>query len=420
MTDRTPWRPMRSHLRSQNHDAVHQDDDAVHHITSHPLAPAGQAHVISDQRGLDDVLDRVRKLGLFAYDSEFIGETSYYPRLCLVQVATATDIYLIDPLAGLDIVPFWELVADPSIEKIVHAGQQDVEPVFRLLPAGVKPQNIFDTQIAAGFAALPYPLSLSKLAGSLIGAKMSKGFTVTDWERRPLSGSQKRYAADDVRYLLAIHAILRERLSQLGHLDVALAECQTLCEPTVYRFDADVQVRKIRGGSSLTARQLTTLRDLLIWRDSAGRTIDVPPRALVKDDILVDMARKPIRQVEDLDAVRGLPRPVEIEHGQDILDATRRSLARGESELIKPDRHEETPEERFANETAHALLQAICFDRGIDPAIVASRNDVAQWMRARRAGQDPQTIDLEQGWRASLIIEPLLKRLSETRNFRRA
>ena len=114
---------------------------------------------------------------------------------------------LIDPLAGIDLRPFWELLCDPSVEKIVHAGQQDIEPVVRHL--GRAPANIFDTQIAAGLAGLPYPVSLSKLVNELAGAKLGKGLTFTHWDQRPLSAMQLRYAADDVRYLPRVHVRAR-------------------------------------------------------------------------------------------------------------------------------------------------------------------------------------------------------------------
>src|SRR5947208_4519904 len=127
---------------------------------------------------------------------------TYHPKLCVIQVASAQRVALIDPLVDLDLAPFWELIADPSLEKIVHAGAQDIEPVMRHIS---KPcANIFDTQIAAGFAGMAYPVALSKLVQELIGVKLGKGLTFTHWDQRPLSAMQLRYAADDVRYLPAL------------------------------------------------------------------------------------------------------------------------------------------------------------------------------------------------------------------------
>jgi ribonuclease D len=134
----------------------------------------------------------------------------------------------------VDLTPFWELLCDPAVEKIVHAGDQDVEPVVRHLNRS--PANFFDTQIAAGFCALPYPVSLSKLVMELTGAKLGKGLTFTHWDQRPLSPMQLRYAADDVRYLPAVRAELGRRLEKSHHAGWAKEECEALCDASQYRF----------------------------------------------------------------------------------------------------------------------------------------------------------------------------------------
>src|SRR5579871_2662562 len=188
----------RSAHRARSHANAHADEDSAPsagHI-EHALVPKGPATLIKQPAPLAELIDQLRTLGQFGYDSEFIGELTYVPKLCLIQVSTPQNIWLIDPLAGLDLKPFWELIADPAVEKIVHAGQQDLEPVVREL--GRAPANVFDTQIAAGFIGLPYPLSLSKLTFEMTGAKLPKGLTFTRWDQRPLSPSQLRYAADDV------------------------------------------------------------------------------------------------------------------------------------------------------------------------------------------------------------------------------
>ncbi|MGA2498044.1 MAG: ribonuclease D, partial [Tepidisphaeraceae bacterium] len=150
-----------------SHASAHADEQAPIEIPNHPLIPRGEPELITAAGPLQDLLSHVRAQGVFAYDSEFIGELSYHPRLCLVQVATKSRIGLIDALAGLDLKPFWELVADPSVLKLVHAGEQDIEPVHRLI--GRPAANIFDTQIAAGFIGLSYPAGLSKLVRELAG-----------------------------------------------------------------------------------------------------------------------------------------------------------------------------------------------------------------------------------------------------------
>jgi len=232
--------------RARSHNSAHADAtlDAVA-VEDHPLVPKGAAELVADNAALAALIAHLREAGQFAYDSEFIGELTYFPKLCLIQVASSTRIGLIDPLAKMDLKPFWELLADPAVEKIVHAGQQDIEPVSRNL--GQAASNFFDTQVAAGLAGLPYPLSLSKLVAATTGAKLGKGLTFTHWDQRPLSDVQLRYAADDVRYLPRVRAELGDRLERLGHFAWAKQECESLCDTTLFRFDPRTQYLRVRG-----------------------------------------------------------------------------------------------------------------------------------------------------------------------------
>ena len=206
----------RADHRARSHASAHSDAPLPPENTPDlPLVPKGAAPLLDERRRARELIDHLRTVGRFAYDSEFIGELTYHPKLCVIQVASAERVALIDPLADVDLTPFWELLCDPAVEKIVHAGDQDIEPVVRHL--GRSPANFFDTQIAAGFCGLPYPVSLSKLVGELTGAKLGKGLTFTHWDQRPLSPMQLRYAADDVRYLPAVRAELGRRLDANGH-----------------------------------------------------------------------------------------------------------------------------------------------------------------------------------------------------------
>ena len=200
----------RSAHRAKSHESAHAEEAPPSAATqiNHPLVPQGSSTLVTTESQLTELIGHLQSSGRFAYDSEFIGELTYIPKLCLIQVASAERIGLIDPLAGLNLKPFWELIADPAVEKIVHAGQQDLEPVCREL--GRAPANVFDTQIAAGFIGLPYPLSLSKLINETAGVKLGKGLTFSHWDQRPLSAMQLRYAADDVRYLV----LAREKIGQ--------------------------------------------------------------------------------------------------------------------------------------------------------------------------------------------------------------
>src|SRR3954466_9644358 len=174
------YRPTRPQHRSKQHDQAHTDDGSHDsaETMSNPLISRGEAPLVATREGLAELIGRLREAGSFAYDSEFIGELTYLPKLCLIQVATTQEISLIDPMArGIDITPFWEIVADASVEKITHAGQQDLEPVIRHLN---RPgQNVFDTQISAGFVGMAYPVSLSKRVKEITGARLGRATPFT-------------------------------------------------------------------------------------------------------------------------------------------------------------------------------------------------------------------------------------------------
>jgi ribonuclease D len=309
-------------------------------------------------------------------------------------------------MAKIDLTPFWELLCDPSVEKIVHAGEQDMEPVVRHL--GRRPANFLDTQIASGFVAMAYPVSLSKLVLELTGAKLVKGVTFTDWSQRPLSAVQLRYAADDVRYLPAIAAELTERLIAFGHLAWAKEESDAMGDPSRFEFDPMSDYMRVRGATGLPPQGLAVLRELATWRDAAARQADSPPRAYLKDEILLDMARTPIRSVEKLQRVRGLPRPVEIAHGQAIVDATMRGLDTP-LDNVPARSPEPTPTQRFGADSLWATMQCLCAGRGIDPNLVTSRQEIGELSRHLQSESDSSALRLMKGWRARAAGTPLVE-----------
>lgn len=405
----------RSQHRAKQHADAHGADEhengeaatARQAVPQQPLVPAGDAALVTTPDAMHELLAHLRAAGSFAYDSEFIGELTYIPKLCLVQVATTERVALIDPLAGLDLRPFWELIADPAVEKIVHAGEQDVEPVVRHL--GTEAKNVFDTQIACGFIGMAYPVALAKLVGELAGAKLGKALTFSHWDQRPLSPSQLRYAADDVRYLPALRAQIGARLDALGHGTWAREEFDAMCDARLYQFDPATAYLRVRGATSLSAPALAILRELVVWRDAVARAHDVPPRAFLKDEILIDLSRNPVKSLERLDRVRGLPRPVEHAHGREIVEATLRGLATPPGKFPFARTVEPSPSERFRGDAIWAAAQCICIGQGIDPALVTSRQEVGEFVRHVNQGREPKESGILKGWRRAALGEPLLE-----------
>lgn len=392
--------------RSRAHDSAQEmPEEQPQRIPDHPLICGEAPELITEQEKLLELVDSLRAGGVFAYDTEFIGELTYFPRLCLIQVATPDRVALIDPMLGLDDKPFWELVTDPGVLKIVHAGLQDLEPAYRLV--GRPPANVFDTQITSGFIRLPYPLALGKLALELLNIQMPKGMTFTHWDNRPLSARQLRYAADDVRYLPAMHAAITARLGDSGHMGWAAEECAGLCDESNYTQDARTRFMRVKDAPKLKPRSLAVLRELVVVRDEAARQHDLPPRALMKDEVLADLSREPVTSVEKLGRVRGLPKPVEQQYGRQIVEATQRALALPREEWPVITIHEETPVQRYAINSLAGLVDAHCMARSIDPTLVCNRQGVADFYLKTTRGKSTERCQLGKGWRKELMGELL-------------
>jgi ribonuclease D len=397
--------------RNKSHAEAHAEshDDAASSFT-HPMVCPDRAQLIETQKDLLDLVAHLRQAKTFAFDSEFIGELTYIPKLCLIQAATTTRIGLIDTLSKLDLTPFWELVADPTIETITHAGQQDVEPVFRAIDK--PPANLFDTQICAGFIGLGYPLSLSRLVNAVLGVKLRKGLTFTHWDRRPLSDQQMRYAADDVRYLPAVRQRIGELLAELGHERWAAEESASLADRSLHVFDPEDSYLKIRGSGLLAPRNLAVLRELTIWRDAVAQQEDVPPRTLCRDETLLDMARQPVESIANLSRVRGLPRHIESELGEQIVAATKRAMELPLDQCPAIRAYEPAPAEKFRADALHYVMQSLSAGRQIDPSLIASRQEIGDLCRTAAAGKPDGEHRLLRGWRREAVGEKILALLA--------
>ncbi len=379
-------------------------------VLDHPLVFGGPPRLVETQGDLGALVGALRAAGRFAYDAEFIGEETFYPRFCVIQVATAEEITLIDALAaGLDLRPFWELIADPAVEVVVHAGFQDLEPVHRL--TGRPPAHVFDTQIAAGFIGLAYPMALKKLVTAVTGAELGTSSKFSQWDRRPLSAVQQAYAANDVRYLLLLRQRLGERLAELGHADKARAEFEPLSDPATYRADPLTMKLKARGGSTLRRREQAVLNALLLWRAGEARARDVPMRALLEDQVLVDLARQPVESVADVKGFKGMPWPVKEAYAEALVALTAEALAgprpkRGRSYKALSD----AAQARLESVWTQAI--ATCEAVSISPSIAMTKQEVTALVRAQAAGKALPPSRLTRGWRGELL-RPVFEAVAE-------
>ncbi|MEM6749576.1 MAG: HRDC domain-containing protein [Planctomycetota bacterium] len=396
------WRPYRAQHRRAQDDAAHAElaKHGVPESPRHELAPENEPELIDSPDRLGPALYTLREAGVFGFDTEFIGEESYHPRICVVQAATVDQVEVIDALAGLDLEPFWRLIVDPSVRKIVHAGAQDLEPAVRL--TGQAPAAVVDTQVAAAFAGFAYPVSLAALAEQLLGVELGKGLKFSKWDRRPLSDVQLHYAANDVRYLPAIAEALDEKLRSLGNDGWARAACEELCAVEPYAIDPLARKFKARGVRSMGRKKRAAFEALVLWREALAKRVDAPPRSLVGDQVLSDLAAAHPTDKGELKYVKGLPRPIRKEFGLEILDVI--DGAR-KGPLPPRDRADpgQTDADRARIDRVWDAVSRVCAERRIDPKALTSKKDLARVCLWRRRGGEGEAPRILTGWRRELV-----------------
>jgi ribonuclease D len=357
------------------------------------------------------VCGHLRAAGTFAFDTEFIGENTYHPILCQIQVATKDRVEMIDPLAISrgEMLPFWELLADASIEKICHAGDQDVEIAWlESGPPHLVPANMFDTQIGAGMLGISYPTALWRAVEFFTGVTLEKGHTYSMWNRRPLTREQFAYAIDDVRYLPRIHEEMVARLEGLGHLGWMKAACAEMVGESTHIVDARKLYAKVRGASSLSSQQLAVLRELAAFREQIAYEHDLPARFFFKDDLLAEMAQRMPRSVEDLRRLRDLAPEELATYGALIVELVKRGAGVPEGERpTMTYAGEDSAEEKRKGETLWVAAQVICLGQSVTPGLVTSQNEIMSLARLVHDGKAIDKHPLMRGWHRECLGEKL-------------
>lgn len=391
----------RRRKRAYQHEEAHADEVSLDQAPpiEHPEVPVGPPRMVATYEELVETVDEMRTAGVVAYDTEFIGEETYHPKICLIQLATRDFVAIVDPLAIEDLSPVWDLLIDPDVQKLVHAGHVDLKHVFRACNSEAK--SVVDTQVAAAFAGLPWPVGLARVIEAFTGHRLGKGHTFTNWDARPLTQSQLRYAVDDVRYLPMLWTMLREDLERRGTLDWALRECQErLATPA--SFDPDPQVRKASKGMQLKPRAQALLRALVLERDAIAEDHDRPHRVVIPDSSLLELVRRRPEDHSQLSAIKGLPKPTFERAGSRLLSVI---AGADQLELPKP-RYVGTPSETAAQQVSvDALWMAVCtrlLALGIAPGIVLSRASLASWFLYER-GDNQMPLFSDPDWRVQAL-----------------
>ncbi|MDR2876583.1 MAG: ribonuclease D [Chromatiales bacterium] len=338
-----------------------------------------------------------------ALDTEFVREETYFPRLCLLQLAVPGTVACVDPLV-LSLDPLLDVIYDRAITKVFHACHQDLETLFHL--HGALPTPLFDTQIAAPLLGLPAQASYARLVEDVLGTHLEKAHTRTDWSRRPLSTEQLDYAADDARYLGPLYLHLRDRLSELGRLQWLEEDFTAACDPARYNGATPQDAwRRIRGTQHLSGRQLAILQALAAWREATARRADRPRGWILRDEIMIELACTAPSSKAGLDALHVSGKTI-ARHGDDLLAAI--ASGSGAPELTpargaKPSPLTSTEEALF--ERMSSLVQEQSKHYGIDAAVLASRNDLVDLIRK----EGNASLRLLTGWKRHAIGEQLLQ-----------
>ena len=247
--------------------------------------------LVTQPAQLEACLEKLAAASAIGFDTEFVGEDAYRPELCLIQVATAEHLFVIDPISVGPLDGFWKLLLDPKRTTVLHAGREDIRICY--FQAGQPPAAVVDVQVAAGLVGLNYPISYANLVFELLGQRMNKGATLTDWRLRPLLPAQVRYAFDDVRFLLPVWKKLGDRLKRLKRLPWAEEDFATLVRKAIGDEEtAAERWRKVKGIGALDRRELAIVRELFTWRDRFAERINRPPRHLLRDDLIIELARR--------------------------------------------------------------------------------------------------------------------------------
>ena len=357
---------------------------------------------VDDEGGLSELCERLQSVSWFALDTEFQRESTYFPKLCLLQVATPDLIVGVDPLALEEFDCLLSVIYDPRITKVMHAAGQDLEIFFHL--RGELPRPVFDTQLAARFLGYPEQVSYAALVAGMLKVNLSKAHTRADWTRRPLSAEQLRYAADDVRYLAQLYPTVRDSLSEKGRLAWLEQDLAALSDKARYESDPSDAWRRLRGAERLRGARLSALQALAAWREQMAKLEDRPRGWLIRDDFLLVIARLLPKTRDELGQVRGLPKRFLSRHGNSVLEVVAEACERPPivpgSDIRPPLRA--SREESAVIDALMALVSHRAAEATLNPSMLAGRKELEQLVMGQTE------LPVLQSWRRNIVGEDLL------------
>ncbi|MCA9140992.1 MAG: HRDC domain-containing protein [Planctomycetales bacterium] len=365
---------------------------------------------ISTIDDLRQFCDELAAAPVIAFDTEFVSEDRYRPQLCLIQVAAGDRLAIIDPLAMDTTAPFWDLLVQPGRTIIAHAAREESRFCYRFTDQPIA--GLFDTQLAAGFSGMEYPISLGNLVNKLTGKTLAKGESRTNWRHRPLSRDQLHYALQDVTDLQSMYQTQLETLEQLDRTSW-LDEETKIRQQQVIDHETNENWRKVSGCAGMSPRQLEIIRHLWRWRDQRAATLDRPVRRVMRDDLMVELAKRGSADVKKIRSIRGMDWRGYSGHYEDIATAIQFALEVPDEELPRRTRRSRGVISPMLSQFLSTSMACISRQNKLAPSIVGNADDVKEVLGYELDRQDHDQIPaLLTGWRGEIVGKTFRKLLS--------
>ncbi len=356
--------------------------------------------IVTNTQALADACDKAAKHSYCTVDTEFLRETTFWPKLCLIQMATPEEAWIVDVLAkGIDLTPFFELMANEDVVKVFHAARQDIEIIYHL--ANLIPHPVFDTQVAAMVCGYGDSISYDQLVMKVCGVQIDKSSRFTDWSRRPLSEKQLDYALADVTHLRDVYMSVRANLEEQGRSHWVAEEMEILTSEETYDMPPENAWKRLKMRVR-KPRELAIMQSVAAWRERAAREKNVPRGRVIKDDAIYDIAARAPATVDKLCSLRSLSRGFDRNRfGDGLLNAIGKARAIADTELPKLPRQKQMPEGcGSATEMLKVLLKITVEKHGVAAKIVATVDDLE-----KIAADDNADVRALRGWRRELFGE---------------
>ena len=351
---------------------------------------------------LAKLCEQIKKEPWLALDTEFLREKTYYPKFCLLQIATPEWVACIDPIALPQLESLFEAIYNPAIVKVFHSCRQDLEIFFQW--TGKLPSPIFDTQVAAPLLGFQDNPGYAMLVSSLLSVNLNKAHTRADWSKRPLTEAELEYAADDVIYLCQIYQIMVQKLTALGRIDWLKNDFAELTNPALYKVDPETAWFKIKGKNKLTGKQLSIIQTLAQWREKIAQAEDRPKSWLLRDELLLDLAKLQPETLQELANVRGINERSVNRYGKELCQLITAAKNRPPMPLHEKDRSaKKTQQEEAILDILTALVRVRAEENALNPTILASRKDLEELLSN---GDDE--CPLLHGWRYTMAGKELV------------